>query len=433
MPWRDRGRRRRLARQGREEQHPELDDRMSAVLPATADDDAPSPHEPPHEGQGETRHETAAEAVQAPAEEVGPGADVAAVPPRERPDVPVRLGAVSDEEHARAVRRVVSRALAEDLGPAGDLTSMATVPAGAHGRAVLVAREPGVVAGLAVVEEVVRQVDGRIRVELTTEDGARVATDEVVARLDGPLRTLLAAERTVLNLVCQLSGVATHTAAFADAVAGTDCVVRDTRKTTPGLRLLEKRAVAVGGGANHRVGLHDAVLVKDNHVAAAGGIGAAARAALAAAPAGVHVQVEVTSLAEAEEAIAAGVEDLLLDNFTPDDLRDAVAAIAGRAAVEASGGITLATARDYAEAGADRLAVGALTHSAPALDLALDVEQVTTAGTGAQVVVEPAPYDDEPVDADPFGTDGPDPAPYDDGPPGSTPPGPDGAVDDDGR
>lgn len=293
-----------------------------------------------------------------------------------RPDVPVDLGLVDDEEYDRAVRRVVSRALAEDLGHRGDVTSHATVPVSARGRAVLVAREPGVVAGLDVIEEVVRQVDGRIAVELLCEDGDAVETGDVVARLGGPLRTLLTAERTLLNLVCQLSGVATHTAAFADRLEGLDCVVRDTRKTTPGLRALEKNAVIAGGGANHRVGLYDAVLVKDNHVAAAGGVGAAARAALDNSPPDVHVQVEVTSIAEAEEALAEGVVDLLLDNFTPDELGVAVRVVGGRAAIEASGGITLATARAYAAAGADRLAVGALTHSSPALDLALDVEEV---------------------------------------------------------
>ncbi|MFT6942640.1 MAG: nicotinate-nucleotide pyrophosphorylase (carboxylating), partial [Nitriliruptoraceae bacterium] len=197
---------------------------------------------------------------------------------------------------------------------------------------------------------------------------------------------------TLLNIVCQLSGVATHTRAFAELLQGTDCVVRDTRKTTPGLRLLEKAAVAAGGGANHRIGLYDAILVKDNHVAAAGGITEAATAALRGAPVGVHVQVEVTSVDEAVLAIEAGVTDLLLDNFTPDALRAALVVIDGRAAVEASGGITLATARAYAEAGADRLAVGALTHSAPALDLALDVVQVTRGPTPPRSVAA-APAD----------------------------------------
>lgn len=295
------------------------------------------------------------------------------------PDVPVDLGRVDGDQLGRAARRVVARALTEDLAGQSDLTSTLTVPVGTRGRALLVAREPGVVAGLELIKGVCAQVDHRLTVEVTHFDGDAVSRGTVLAELEGPLRTLLTAERTLLNIVCHLSGIATRTRAFADALQGTGCVVRDTRKTTPGLRILEKHAVSVGGGANHRIGLYDAVLVKDNHVAAAGGIAAAARAALDGAPEGVHVQVEVTSVAEAEEAMAEGVTDLLLDNFTPDELRDAVAAIAGRAAVEASGGITLATARDYADAGADRLAVGALTHSAPSLDLALDVVEVVPA------------------------------------------------------
>jgi len=281
------------------------------------------------------------------------------------------------------MRRVVTGALAEDLAGGVDVTSATTVPAGTRGRALLVAREDGVVAGLDVVHEVCAQVDQRITVTTQVSDGDAVRRGAVVAELEGPLRTLLTAERTLLNIVCQLSGVATRTRAFARLLDGTNCVVRDTRKTTPGLRLLEKHAVAVGGGVNHRIGLYDAILVKDNHVAAAGGVAAASRAALDGAPDGVHVQVEVTSLAEAELAMAEGVTDLLLDNFTPEQVREAVDAIGGRAAVEASGGITLETARAYAEAGADRLAVGALTHSAPALDLALDVVEVTPPDRGA--------------------------------------------------
>lgn len=303
------------------------------------------------------------------------GPDIAPTP--ERPDVPVELGKVDGDEVRQAARRAVSRALTEDLAGRGDLTSTLTVPVGTRGRALLVARQDGVVAGLDLIEEVCAQVDHRLEVSLTHFDGDAVRVGTVLAELQGPLRTLLTAERTLLNLVCHLSGIATRTRQFAQELEGLDCVVRDTRKTTPGLRVLEKHAVAVGGGANHRMGLFDAVLVKDNHVAAAGSITAAAESALAGAPEGIHVQVEVTSVEEAEEALTAGVQDLLLDNFSPEDLRDAVVAIAGRAAVEASGGITLQTARAYAEAGADRLAVGALTHSAPSLDVALDVVEVT--------------------------------------------------------
>ncbi len=294
--------------------------------------------------------------------------------------VPIELGQISGDRLRKAARRVVARALTEDLEGESDLTSSLTVPVGTRGRALLVAREQGVAAGLDLVKEVCTQVDHRLTVAVTHFDGDAVARGTVLAELEGPLRTLLTAERTLLNIVSHLSGIATRTREFADVLEGTGCVVRDTRKTTPGLRVLEKHAVSVGGGANHRIGLHDAVLVKDNHIAAAGGVRRAARAALDGAPEGVHVQVEVTSVAEAEEAIAEDVTDLLLDNFTPDELRDAVEAIAGRAAVEASGGITLATARAYAEAGADRLAVGALTHSAPSLDLALDVVEVVSPG-----------------------------------------------------
>lgn len=301
------------------------------------------------------------------------------VTPR-RPDVPVDLGRISGDVLRQATRRVVARALTEDLAGQADLTSSLTVPIGTNGRALLIAREQGVVAGLELIHDVCAQVDHRLTVRITHFDGDAVSQGTVLAELEGPLRSLLTAERTLLNIVCHLSGIATRTRAFAEALEGTGCVVRDTRKTTPGLRVLEKHAVSVGGGANHRIGLYDAVLVKDNHVAAAGGIAVAARAALDGAPEGVHVQVEVTSMAEAEEALAEGATDLLLDNFSPEAVGEAVAAIAGRAAVEASGGITLATARAYAEAGADRLAVGALTHSAPSLDLALDVVEVVPAG-----------------------------------------------------
>lgn len=318
-------------------------------------------------------------------------------------EVPVELGVVTSEELARAGRRVVARALTEDLAGQQDLTSALTVPIGTTGRALLVAREDGVVAGLDLVREVCSQVDHRLKVHLRHFDGDDVQRGAVVAEVAGPLRTLLTAERTALNLVCHLSGVATRTRAFVDLLEGTDCVVRDTRKTTPGLRLLEKHAVESGGGANHRIGLFDAVLVKDNHVAAAGSVTAAARAAMTGAPEGVHVQVEVTTVAEAEEAMAVGVTDLLLDNFTPDELRGAIEVIAGRAAVEASGGITLETARAFAEAGADRLAVGALTHSAPSLDLALDVVEVVVPERHGDVLLAPAveePAVEEPADED---------------------------------
>jgi nicotinate-nucleotide pyrophosphorylase (carboxylating) len=276
---------------------------------------------------------------------------------------------------AEAGRRVVARARAEDLADAGDVTTTATVPAGAHGSARVVARADGVVAGVDLVREVFAQVDPSVDVRPVGHDGDRVAVGDVVATVHGPLRSLMTGERVALNLLCLLSGVATQTRRYVDAVAGTGVAVRDTRKTTPGLRLLEKAAVRAGGGANHRVGLYDALLVKDNHVLAAGGAGAAARRAVAGAG-GRPVQVEVTDVHQLDEVLDAGVTDVLLDNFTPDQIRAAVAHVAGRARLEASGNITLETIRAYAETGVDRIATGALTHSAPWLDLAMDVDAV---------------------------------------------------------
>ncbi|MBW3561327.1 MAG: carboxylating nicotinate-nucleotide diphosphorylase [Actinobacteria bacterium] len=273
---------------------------------------------------------------------------------------------------ATATRRTVTRALAEDLGSAGDRTALACIPATADGSAVAVAREPGVVAGTAAFVEVFAQVDPLVGVELQVRDGDRVEAGDVIAEVRGRLRSIVTAERTALNLLGRLSGVATTTRAYVDAVEGTGCVVRDTRKTTPGLRLLEKQAVAAGGGVNHRAGLHDALLVKDNHIAAAGGIRVATEAALASAD-GLPVQVEVTGVDELEQALAAGASDVLADNLPPDALRQLVNRAAGRARIEASGGITLETVRAYAETGVDRVSVGALTHSARTLDVALEV------------------------------------------------------------
>jgi nicotinate-nucleotide pyrophosphorylase (carboxylating) len=257
---------------------------------------------------------------------------------------------------------------------------VATVPAGLPGEASLVARADGVVAGCELVARVFAAVDPDVEVDLEVVDGDRVTRGQVLGRVRGPLRSVLAGERTALNFLTHLSGIATRTRAFADAVAGTGCAVRDTRKTTPGLRLLEKVAVRAGGGVNHRVGLHDALLVKDNHVAAAGGVAEATRRALAAAD-GRHVQVEVTSLAELDEAVDAGARDVLLDNFTPAGCAEVVEHLAARqlperVLLEASGTIRLDTVADFARSGVDRVAVGALTHSAPQLDIALDVRVV---------------------------------------------------------
>lgn len=276
----------------------------------------------------------------------------------------------------RARRRAVARALAEDLGDVGDVTTNATVSPAASGVADVVARAGGVLAGVEVLDEVFEQVDPRVVVRRAAADGERVVRGQVVATVEGRLRSLLTGERVSLNFLGHLSGIATQTRRFVDAVEGTGVAVRDTRKTTPGLRLLEKAAVVAGGGTNHRVGLFDALLVKDNHVRAAGGAGVAAQLALERAG-GRHVQVEVSQLDQLDEVLHAGVTDILLDNFSPDDIRLAVQRVAGRAALEASGNVTLANVRQYAEAGVDTIATGALTHSAPWLDVAMDVHDVS--------------------------------------------------------
>lgn len=261
--------------------------------------------------------------------------------------------------------------LAEDLGETGDLTSTLTVPEHARLKVAWVARQPGTVAGLPVVAALVELVTGRAPA-LLAHDGERVVPGQRLAELDAPAREVLLLERTSLNLLGHLSGVATATRAWADAVEGTGARVRDTRKTMPLLRALQKYAVRCGGGVNHRVGLFDAVLVKDNHVAAAGGVATATRAVVGAAPV---VQVEVDSLEQLDEALAEGAPQVLLDNFTLADLRTAVARVRSvkpDVVVEASGGLTLDRARAVAETGVDLLAVGALTHSVASLDIGLD-------------------------------------------------------------
>lgn len=283
---------------------------------------------------------------------------------------PTRTGPDADD-----VSRAVRDALAEDLRYGPDVTTEATVPTGARSVGHLTPRHDGVLAGLSVVEVVLAEVlgEGAAVLRPAASDGDRVVAGKPVAEVDAPTRGLLTAERTLLNFLGHLSGVATATATWVHAVAGTGCAVRDTRKTLPGLRSLEKYAVRCGGGVNHRLGLGDAVLVKDNHVAAAGSITAAVEAVRSRAP-DLWYEVEVDTLAQLDEALALDVELVLLDNFTVAESAEAVRRAAGSGTrLEVSGGLTLDLARAYAETGVDYLAVGALTHSAPALDIGLDL------------------------------------------------------------
>lgn len=260
--------------------------------------------------------------------------------------------------------------LLEDLGH-GDLTSLLVVPEDLWGEAVILAKERGVLAGLWVAERVFALADPRTAFTPLLPEGARVAEGMEVARVQGPLRGILAGERLALNLLQRLSGIATLTRAYVEALEGTGTQVLDTRKTTPGLRALEKYAVRVGGGRNHRFGLFDGILLKENHIRAAGGVREAVRRAKAGAPHYLKVEVEVTDLKELEEALEAGADLVLLDNFPLETLREAVRRAGGRVPLEASGNMTLERARAAAEAGVDYVSVGALTHSAKALDLSL--------------------------------------------------------------
>lgn len=287
-------------------------------------------------------------------------------------------------DHAQALRAqgidaaelidLADRALAEDLGGGIDVTTAATVPGDQRSVLDLVARADGVVAGLPVAAVVLERC-GRVAVELVASDGDRVSRGDVLLSAVGPTADLLTAERSALNLLCHLSGVATATSRWADALAGTSARVRDTRKTTPGLRRLEKYAVRCGGGVNHRMYLSDAALVKDNHVVSAGGVGRAFALVREGFP-GVPVEVEVDSLDQLSEVLAAGADLVLLDNFTPDQMRQAVRISGGRAVLEASGGLTLADAATVGSTGVDYIAVGALTHSAPVLDIGADLREV---------------------------------------------------------
>ena len=283
---------------------------------------------------------------------------------------------------AVAVRALVTMALDEDLDGGVDVTSEATIPADHESVLDLVSRADGVVAGLPVAAVAFEAAAARVsayahsmRIDLHVHDGARVQPGQVLLSVTGPTRALLLAERTALNLLCHLSGVATATMAWADALIGTRARVRDTRKTTPGLRALEKYAVRCGGGVNHRMSLSDAALVKDNHVVAAGGVAAAFDAVRSRFP-GLPVEVEVDSLDQLEEVLDAGATLVLLDNFTPEQMRRAVAITAGRALLEASGGLTLDSVYEVGDTGVDFIAVGALTHSARVLDIGADLRSL---------------------------------------------------------
>jgi len=269
------------------------------------------------------------------------------------------------------VREVARRALQEDIG-AGDITSWLTVPQDAQAEGTLTAKADGVIAGLFVAQTVFQTVDPAIAFNTAIRDGGRVAPGTEIAQVSGPARGILAAERVALNFLQHLSGIATLTAAFSERVRGTKTRIADTRKTTPGLRALEKYAVTIGGGANHRFGLYDGILIKDNHIAVAGGVGRAVQLAKAGAPHTLKVEAEVRNLTQLEEAISAGADAVLLDNMTIADLRKAVQMAAGRVVLEASGGVTLQNVRQIAETGVDLISVGALTHSAPALDISLE-------------------------------------------------------------
>lgn len=275
---------------------------------------------------------------------------------------------------ALIVETAVRAALAEDLGDAGDITSQSTVPADTLSRVVLRAREHGCIAGLDAARAAFREMDPGLRISVQAPDGSVVAPGDVIAAIEGNARAIVTGERVALNFLGHLSGIATATRKFVDAVAGTNTRICCTRKTTPGLRAFEKYAVRAGGGVNHRFGLYDAILIKDNHIAMAGGIAEAINGARAKAGHMVRIEIEVDTLDQLKEALEIGVEAVLLDNMSPDVLREAVTINQGRAALEASGGITLDTAASVAATGVDYISVGWITHSAPCLDIGLDYE-----------------------------------------------------------
>ena len=290
----------------------------------------------------------------------------------------LRAGGIMRPIERKQLKHIVSEALAEDL-PYGDVTTEALVPSELEGKAAILVKGNGVLAGMDVAKEVFHQVDRSLRFKALVKDGAEVSKGKVVATIEGKMASMLRAERTALNFLQHLSGIATETARYVDAVAGTKAIIMDTRKTVPGLRLVEKYAVRVGGGHNHRLNLGDGVLIKDNHLAILAsfgvGLGEAVKKARKRAPRTIKVEVEVESVKQAREALSAGADIIMLDNMKLKDMRRVVDLVHGRALLEASGGITLDNVRSVAEAGVDLISVGALTHSAKALDISMEVER----------------------------------------------------------
>jgi nicotinate-nucleotide pyrophosphorylase (carboxylating) len=270
------------------------------------------------------------------------------------------------------IERLIRDALDEDIG-AGDLATMATIPAGAQGKGLFRAKKDGVVAGLVLLDRIFYFIDPKVEVRVLFKDGTQIQSGTVVAEVGGPVRALLLAERTALNFLQRLSGTATLTRKYVDAVKDFPCKVLDTRKTTPGLRTLEKYAVRMGGGTNHRIGLYDAALVKDNHIEATGSIADAVKAVRRHAPFMAKVEVEAGNLRQVQEAIDAGADVIMLDNMTVPQMAEAVRLVNKRAWVEASGGITLDTIRQIAQTGVDFISSGALTHSAPVVDFNMKI------------------------------------------------------------
>lgn len=282
------------------------------------------------------------------------------------------MGLMSIPLNVQLVDEILRRALAEDVGT-GDITTLLTVPEGIEAHGEFVATQAGVLAGIPIAERVFHHVDARIRLEPLVKEGQYFSANTLLAEVRGEARGILTAERVALNFLQRLSGIATFTARFVEAVKDLSVRICDTRKTTPGLRYLERYAVRVGGGYNHRFGLYDAVLIKDNHIAVCGGITQAVGRARRALPHTMKIEVECATLQQVEEALEAGVDIILLDNMTPDQLHEAVRLAKGRAFIEASGGVRLDTVRQIAETGVDAISVGALTHSAPAIDIKLEM------------------------------------------------------------